>query len=87
MITIPDPDHLLKALQLFLVFLTSKTLYDAYKSPYPGIPIVAYSRYLPNFINRLIYFIKGHSLIYQGYEKVSPESQDPNNGNAGTRRC
>lgn len=74
-LTIPTPDQLLTALQLLLIILTARTLYNAYKSPYPGIPTVAYSRYLPNSINRLIYFVKGHSLVYHGYEKASLPSK------------
>lgn len=35
------------------------------------IPVVRYSNFLPNFLNRLIFFITGPSLIHDGYNKVS----------------
>ena len=34
------------------------------------IPTVKYSAYLPNFINRLIYYPKAASMISEGYQKV-----------------
>lgn len=34
------------------------------------IPTVKYKTYLPDFINRLIYYSKAASMISEGYEKV-----------------
>lgn len=34
------------------------------------IPTVKYNAYLPNFLNRLIYYPKAASMISEGYEKV-----------------
>jgi hypothetical protein len=34
------------------------------------IPTVKYNAYLPNFINRLIYYPKAASMISEGYQKV-----------------
>lgn len=40
-------------------------------SKYLAIPSVRYSNFLPNFLNRLIFFITGPSLIHYGYNKAS----------------
>ena len=37
------------------------------------VPTVKYSRFLPVFANRLIYYAIGGKLIAQGYEKVRPQ--------------
>lgn len=34
------------------------------------IPIIRYSGFLPDLINRLIFYFKAKSMIYGGYEKV-----------------
>lgn len=34
------------------------------------IPYVKYNAYLPDILNRLIYYPKASSMIYRGYEKV-----------------
>jgi cytochrome P450 monooxygenase len=35
------------------------------------VPTVKYNPYLPDFINRIMYYPKAASMIKQGYEKVS----------------
>lgn len=34
------------------------------------IPTVSYGRFVPDFINRLLFVVKGPALIYEGYRKV-----------------
>jgi cytochrome P450 monooxygenase len=39
------------------------------------IPTVKYNPYLPDFINRIMYYTKAASMIKKGYEKVHTISQ------------
>lgn len=34
------------------------------------IPTVSYGRFVPDFVNRILFFVKGPALIYDGYRKV-----------------
>ena len=34
------------------------------------VPTVRYSRFLPDFINRILYYVTAPALIHRGYEKV-----------------
>lgn len=57
------------ALVLGLLFIISSSRqYGAM-----DVPTVKYSRYLPVFANRLVYYAIGGKLIAQGYEKVCPQ--------------
>lgn len=59
------------ALALVLGLLFIITLSRPYGAM--DVPTVKYSRFLPVFANRLIYYAIGGKLIAQGYEKVRPQ--------------
>ena len=40
-----------------------------------NIPTVKYSSFLPEFINRMLYYVFGKKLIQQGYKKVCLQQQ------------
>jgi hypothetical protein len=58
----------LVALDLFLIVLGY--VVEKYTDDHEEIPIVTVCRLLPDFLNRLLFFVKGPSLIYYGYNKV-----------------
>lgn len=51
---------------LFAYYLLRMKTHPALKR----IPYAKYNAYLPDIFNRLIYYPKAASMIYQGYEKV-----------------
>lgn len=61
-----------------VVFLMCELGKTKDRSKLLDIPTVSYSRFLPNFLNRLVFFITGPSLIHYGYNKVSSISMRVN---------
>jgi cytochrome P450 monooxygenase len=51
---------------LLVIYLLQRALSN---SSLKHIPILKFNRYLPDFINRLIYYPKAASLIYRGYKQ------------------
>lgn len=68
------------AVSMYLLILSAVILFVCElgktkdSSKHLAIPTVRYSILLPNFLNRLIFFIAGPSLIHYGYNKVSPSA-------------
>jgi hypothetical protein len=63
----------LVVLALFLIVLGYAV--EKYTDDHEEIPTVTFCRLLPDFLNRLLFFVKGPSLIYYGYNKVGSLSR------------
>lgn len=58
---------------LFLGFLLGLVvvIYIRTSADTMDIPTVSYSRFLPRFLNRSLYYFSGKKIIQDGYKKVS----------------
>ncbi|RAL01904.1 cytochrome P450 [Aspergillus ibericus CBS 121593] len=53
----------------YLAFIVALCYYIARPSASLHVPTVTYSRFLPDFINRILYYVTAPALIHKGYEK------------------